>query len=258
MEWNVVDQQSVITSDKYQEEYHESFVDKWDELINWEARAEGENGFFAGILREHGCKRVLDVASGTGYHAVMLSKDGFDVTAADGAAEMIRKTEENAQEHGVELTTVVSDWRELSSNLDGTYDAIVCLGNSFTHLFDQGDREAALSEFRNVLKPGGLLVIDQRNYDRLLDEGFSTKHQYYYVGAGVTAGPIEVDESYVKFEYSYPDGAKHYLTMYPIRKQMFTELLQDAGFDILETYGDFERDWDPSNTDFLVHIAKAD
>jgi SAM-dependent methyltransferase len=253
----MVDQQNVITSDHYQEEYHESFVDKWDELINWEARAEGEDGFFARILRKHRAQRVLDAASGTGYHAVMLRHDGFDVTAADGAAEMIRKTEENARERGVELPTVQADWRELSKHIDGTFDAIVCLGNSFTHLFDEDDRIATLQQFRKVLKPGGILVIDQRNYDRILDEGFSTKHQYYYVGAGVTAEPIEIDPEAVKFEYSYPDGAKHYLTMFPIRKQVLTGLLNDAGFKVLETYGDFEREYDPADTDFLVHVAQA-
>lgn len=246
-----------ITSDKYQEEYHESFVDKWDELIDWKGRAEGENGFFARILREHDCIRVLDAATGTGYHAVMLKRDGFDVTAADGSAEMIRKTEENAAEWGVELPTVVSDWRELSENVDGEFDAIVCLGNSFTHLFDENDRIETLKQFRKVLRPGGILVIDQRNYDRILDEGFSTKHAFYYCGNGVTAEPIEVDDTAAKFEYSFPDGAKHYLTMFPIRKKQLQSLLQKAGFEIIEDYGDFELDWDPSDTDFIVHIARA-
>ncbi len=252
----MVDQQT-ITSDQYQEEYHESFVDKWDELINWEARAEGEDGFFATILREHGCQRVLDAATGTGYHAVILREEGFDVTAVDGAEEMIRKTNENARRRGVDLPAIVSDWRELSDNVEGGFDAIVCLGNSFTHLFDMDDRVTTMAEFRKVLKPGGLLIIDQRNYDRILDEGFSTKHQYYYVGTGVTAAPIEIDAEAVKFEYSFPDGAKHHLTMYPIRQKMLTDLITGAGFEILETFGDFKRDWQPSETDFLVHVARA-
>src|SRR5690606_35915694 len=137
------------------DEYQPSFVDKWDELIDWEGRAQGEGDFFPRVLREHGCRRVLDAATGTGYHAVMLRRAGFEVVAADGAEEMLRKAQENARAWRTEFPTVHSDWRELSNNVDGEFDAVLCLGNAFTHLFDEDDRGKTLSEFRRVLRPGG-------------------------------------------------------------------------------------------------------
>ncbi len=249
--------QTTLTSDLYREEYRPSFVDKWDDLIDWERRAEGENNFFGRLLREQGCRRVLDAATGTGYHAVMLSRDGFDVVAADGAAEMIRKTEENAREWGAEFPTVVADWRELSKRVEGEFDAVLCLGNAFTHLFDEEDRQLTLAEFRRVLKPGGLLMIDQRNYDMFLDHGFKTKHSYYYCGEEVSARPTAIDPEVVEFEYSFPDGEKYHLTMHPIRAGRLTDLLEDAGFGEITSYGDFELDYDPADADFIVHVAKA-
>ena len=36
---------SVRETDHYQHEYVESFVDKWDELIDWEGRAASEGQF---------------------------------------------------------------------------------------------------------------------------------------------------------------------------------------------------------------------
>ena len=39
---------SVRETDHYQEEYVAGFVDKWDELIDWESRTEGEGGADAG------------------------------------------------------------------------------------------------------------------------------------------------------------------------------------------------------------------
>ena len=36
----------VRDTDKYQEEYVHAFVDKWDELIDWEGRAKAEGEFF--------------------------------------------------------------------------------------------------------------------------------------------------------------------------------------------------------------------
>ncbi|MCK6550474.1 class I SAM-dependent methyltransferase, partial [Myxococcota bacterium] len=155
----------------------------------------------------------------------------------------------------VVLPTVLSDWRELSSRVSTRFDAVLCLGNSFTHLFDESDRVAALAEFHQVLRPGGILIIDQRNYDRILDHGFSTKHAYYYCGRGVTAQPITVDASAVSFEYSFPDGSKHHLTLHPLRKQALTSLVHRVGFRDVETYGDFSAHWDLASTDFLVHVA---
>lgn len=250
-------QQATLTSDLYRQEYRPSFVDKWDELIDWERRAESEDNFFARLLRDSGCRRVLDAASGTGYHSVMLSREGFDVVAADGAAEMIRKTQENAREWGEEFPTVVADWRELSQHVDGEFDAVLCLGNAFTHLFDEDDRRRTLAEFRRVLKPGGLLVVDQRNYDMFLDHGFKTKHTFYYCGEEVSARPTTIDPDMVEFEYSFPDGDRYHLTMYPIRARRLVELLREAGFGDLQRFGDFEADYDPADADFIVHVARA-
>ncbi len=60
-------------TDHYRKEYITSFVDKWDELIDWRGRAESEGQFFIDILRARGKERVLDVACGTGFHSVRLT-----------------------------------------------------------------------------------------------------------------------------------------------------------------------------------------
>jgi hypothetical protein len=52
---------AVRESDKYVEEYIKGFVDKWDELIDWDARAESEGHFFIDILKDMGKKKILDV-----------------------------------------------------------------------------------------------------------------------------------------------------------------------------------------------------
>ena len=45
---------SVRDTDKYKSEYIKGFVEKWDELINWEARAESEGRFFIDELKKAG------------------------------------------------------------------------------------------------------------------------------------------------------------------------------------------------------------
>ncbi|MBU2532635.1 MAG: methyltransferase domain-containing protein [Alphaproteobacteria bacterium] len=243
-------------TDLYRGEYIMSFVEKWDELIDWEARAESEGRFFIDVLRARGKETVLDVACGTGFHSVRLTESGFNVTSADGSAAMLAKAFENAQSRGLILKTVQADWRWLNRDIQGKYDAIICLGNSFTHLHDERDRRRALAEFYAALKHDGILILDQRNYDTILDDGFKTKHKYYYCGDKVSAEPEHIDDGLVRFKYSFPDGSEYRLNLCPIRKQYVRRLLNEAGFERVRTYGDFQETYADSDPDFFVHIAE--
>ena len=244
------------TTDLYRNEYVETFVEKWDELIDWEARAESEGQFFIDVLRARGKTTVLDVATGTGFHSVRLTQANFSVTSADGSATMIAKAFENGKKRGLILKTVQADWRWLNRDIQGKYDAIICLGNSFTHLHDEQDRRRALAEFYAALKHDGILIIDQRNYDYMLDHGFKSKHKYYYCGDRVSAEPEHIDEGLVRFRYSFDDRSGYTLNLYPLRKNYMRKLLHESGFERVQTYGDFQETYQESDPDFFVHIAE--
>ena len=57
-------------SELFISEYTSEFVDRWDELIDWDRRLQAEGGFFEKILADGRVKTVLDIACGTGYHTV--------------------------------------------------------------------------------------------------------------------------------------------------------------------------------------------
>ena len=76
----------------------------------------------------------------------------------------------------IELT----NWLTVDQDIDvpdGGFDALICLGNSFAHLPDfdrlQSSHKKAMKNFANLLKPGGFMIIDHRNYDAILDTGRS-------------------------------------------------------------------------------------
>jgi len=247
---------AVRETDQYRDEYVGSFVEKWDELIDWERRAESEGKFFIKQLRARGARRVLDVATGTGFHSVQLLRAGFEVTSVDGNANMLAKAFENAKRRGFILRTIHADWRWLTRHVHEKYDAIICLGNSFTHLFSERDRRRALAEFYAVLRHDGFLVLDQRNYDSILDEGFRSKHTYYYCGEDVRAEPEHVDSGLARFRYSFPDGSKYHLNMFPLRRDYTRKLATDVGFQEVTTYGDFQETFRETDPDFYVHVAE--
>ncbi|WP_171908717.1 class I SAM-dependent methyltransferase [Streptomyces nanshensis] len=243
----------------YTEEYVPSFVDKWDSLIDWEKRSQSEGNFFIDLLRKRGVKSVLDVATGTGFHSVRLLEAGFDAVSADGSADMLSKAFKNGMENGSHILRVVqADWRWLNRDVHGEYDAIVCLGNSFTHLFSERDRRKALAEFYAMLKHDGVLILDQRNYDAMLDRGFSSKHTYYYCGEDVAVEPEYLDEGLCRMRYNFSDNSVYHLNMFPLRKDYTRRLMSDVGFQHIETYGDFQHTYREEQPDFFVHVAEKE
>ncbi|PCI23882.1 MAG: SAM-dependent methyltransferase [SAR324 cluster bacterium] len=245
----------VRQTDHYQQEYIENFVDKWDELINWDVRAKSEGDFFIDQLKERGVKTVLDVATGTGFHSIRLIEAGFDVVSADGSPEMLEKAFQNARKRGHLLKTVHADWRWLNRDITGKFDAVICLGNSFTHLFEENDRRRSLAEFYAALKYDGVLVLDQRNYDAILDHGYSSQHIYYYCGDDVIAEPEHMDEGLARFKYSFPDKSVYHLNMFPLRKKYLRGLMHQVGFQNINSFGDFKETYQDSKPDFFVHLA---
>lgn len=236
-------------------QYVRTFVDRWDELIDWEGRRTAERGFFSRLLRGAGARRVLDAATGTGYHSVALIEDGFEVTSLDASAEMLRRAQANAERRGHALRTVRGDWRELDPAFDGRFDAVVCLGSSFPHLFSEDGRRAALARFRSVLAPGGLLVIDQRNFDAILRGRYGGGRRVYYCGSAARVSVDHASEDLVRFRYDFEDGQSYRLQVYPLGCEEARTLLAESGFGGIETYGDFERDYDPDAAGFLIHTA---
>ena len=196
------------------------------------------------------------MATGTGFHSVRLLEAGFGVVSADGSAEMLAMAFNNGKQYGHILRTVQADWRWLNRDVHGEYDAIICLGNSFTHLFSERDRRKALAEYYAMLKHDGILIMDQRNYDRILDDGFSSKHTYYYCGEDVVAKPEHVDEGLARFRYEFPDNSEFHLNMFPLRKAYTRRLLHEVGFQRIETYGDFQETYHDDEPDFFVHVAE--
>jgi len=247
---------AVRETDHYKNEYISGFVDKWDDLIDWDQRAKSEGHFFIDMLKERGAKKILDVATGTGFHSVRLRNEGFEVVSADGSPEMLARAFSNARRHDQILRTVQADWRWLNRDIHGKYDAVICLGNSFTHLFSERDRRKTLAEFYAALRHDGVLILDQRNYDMILDSGFSSKHTYYYCGDNVKAEPEHVDDGLARFRYEFPDKSVYNLNMFPLRKDYVVKLMKEVGFQTVRTYGDFQETYRQEEPDFYIHVAE--
>jgi glycine/sarcosine N-methyltransferase len=175
---------------------YDGFSADYDRFVDWPARLATELPFIERELQAVDARRVLDAACGTGMHAIALARRGYDVVGADLSTGMIERARANAQAEGVDVRFEVAGFGELAQvfvppnpspspspsphlgggegggvGMEGTLDAVLCLGNSLPHVLTPGGLASALADFAACLRPGGLLLIQNCNFDAVLARG---------------------------------------------------------------------------------------
>jgi 2-polyprenyl-3-methyl-5-hydroxy-6-metoxy-1,4-benzoquinol methylase len=137
------------------------------ELMNdWPARLSFELPFIRQTLEQTGARTVLDAACGGGHHAIALAQADYTVSGADLSAEMIAQARLNAQRAGAPVRFEPVGFADLGTHFEReAFDAALCLGNSLPHVLMEADQLAALQAMRDRLKSGGVLILQNLNYD---------------------------------------------------------------------------------------------
>lgn len=99
--------------------------------------------------------RVLDIATGTGFVALLLAELGHQVTGYDASQAMLAHARAKAAEHALAITFVEGVTERLPFP-DASFDAVTA--RHFIWTLVEPDR--AFAEWRRVLTPGGTLVAD--------------------------------------------------------------------------------------------------
>jgi SAM-dependent methyltransferase len=147
---------------------YDALSQDYDRFVNWDRRLAHELPFLEGRLKAAGGRRILDIACGTGRHAIALAERGYDLVATDVSAPMVQLAERNAAAAGQSIPFHVAGFGEISAAVHGTFDALLCLGNSLPHVLTIGELERTLADFATVLRPGGLALVQNRNLDAVM------------------------------------------------------------------------------------------
>jgi len=108
------------------------------------------------IVGGEGRLRILDLACGTGVHAIHWAKQGHTVTGVDLSETFIALAREWASQERVSAEFIVSDIRNFTCR--ETYDVVTWIENSFFN-------EAIVNQVYQCLRPGGCFMFDVRNPD---------------------------------------------------------------------------------------------
>lgn len=154
----------------------------FDVMTDWASRLEVEEPFLLPLLERISAHTVLDAACGSGGHTLALAKRGYAVVGTDISPAMIKlarskvATAKDVSFHVAELGDIASRFPP--------FDVALCLGNSLPHLLTEADLMGALADLATSLRPGGLLVLHNLNYDRR----WRVRPRWFAVDSGLYQG----------------------------------------------------------------------
>jgi glycine/sarcosine N-methyltransferase len=247
---------------------YDDLAEDYDRFVNWEARLAFEMPFLRSLFQAHRVQTVLDTACGTGRHALALAGEGYRVTGTDISPNMIAKARQSARSAGAGATFEIAGFGALRHTLNQAFDAILCLGNSLPHITDVQALHETLVDFAASLNPGGILLLQNRNLDRVLlhKERFMPpqlhreENREWLFFRFYDFGPVTLRFNMVTL---YRDGdaswqpAVGQTELRPWRQQELCEGIRQVRLEVLHLYGSYEKDaFDPQESGDLVLVAR--
>ncbi len=105
---------------------------------------------------------ILDMACGTGRHAIELTRRGYRVVGLDLSLAMLARAAEEAQERNQKLNFVQGDMREMT--FEDMFDGVYCWNTSFG-FFEEERNAQVIQRVHRALRKGGQFVLDVMNRD---------------------------------------------------------------------------------------------
>jgi len=216
---------------------------------------------------------ILEVGCGTGRVLIPTALAGFAITGIDPNASRVQFCSEEIVKNGIgdkaeAIVASIIDYRT-----ERKFSLVTMPFRSFQHILTPSDQEAALINIRRLLRPGGHCIIDMFNPNI----GFLANNKIgeEIKGAAPVSLPegrtVELRSKVVKRDYirqtqfceeiyivkeANGDESRIVLpftTRYTFKCEI-EYLSRLAGFEIVETYGDFQRTpfGDEASNDILM------
>ena len=201
--------------------------------------------FMEAILSRHEIhpETVLDLACGTGSMSVLMAKRGYRVLGADISEDMLAMAQDKASELDEPPYFICQSMQEL--RLPYAVDWVACCLDSLNYLTDPKDCRQTFARVYDALTPGGVFIFDINSAEKLrgldgqvfLDENedsycvwraeFDPEENICYYGMDLfqRQGEVWLRSFEEHMEYAYTP-------------EELTDWLRQAGFSLVEVYGD--------------------
>ena len=127
------------------------------------------------FLDKRGIHTMLDVSIGTGSMTLPLQELDIDISGSDLSEAMLARCNLKASAKGKPVELKCSDFRDLSCWAGRQFDCVVSTGNALGYV-NNSDVVLALEKMDSLVKPGGFLCFDSRNWEKIQKE----KQRFYF------------------------------------------------------------------------------
>ena len=195
-------------------------------------------------------KKVLDIACGSGGYSVTLANDGYSVTAVDLDEKMVEAALGKKHREGLDIEVMVCNMLDIAKRFgSGGFDTVFCIGNSIVHLGSKEDILDALRQMKSCLKPGGSVILQIINFDRVFKHNISSLPTIADEGIGlkfIRNYSYDEKKGLVKFNtlltvngFNTAEEYENTIELFPLLSADMKELMSKAGFKDVLFYGDF-------------------
>lgn len=245
------------------EKFYDTLAPDYDLMTDFDNRFPAEEAVFKKIVDRYSIQTALDAGAGTGFHSLVLARLGVRATAVDISGEMIDRLRQNARRYGLTVETAITGFENITESVSGTFDAVFGLGNSLVHLLNDAALQKSLSNFGSLLKPGGVLILQILNYDRIMAErmrvqnikkkGDTTFIRFYdYCGDKLYFNILKITEKNDRLDHTI-----NTVELRPLKKEAMADFLEQTGFTSIEHYGTMKFDpFDEKTSPNLVTVAR--
>jgi len=189
-------------------------------------------------------KYAADFGCGTGTDSIALAQLGLYVTSFDPSSEMIEKASSNALNEKVKVDFLLSNAANTPKIFNEYFDLIISLGNTFANIRKQ-NLFKSLKRCHEVLKKGGILLIQILNYQKILSgkerivnitesDAYLFIRFYDFNSGHIVFNSLKVAKSKLS-DYSLISTK-----VYPHLKTDFEKLLSKLNFASVEFHSDLQ------------------
>lgn len=268
------------------EEFKDFKFVSWEKEIYPQFKGETkqeEMSFLTRIITQKKLKSIIDFGVGGGVELSGILKsverESYNISGAEANEvddEFIRQAKKLFKENNQEVNVHKGNWLELP-NCEPPYTHVFdfgfLTGNSLTYIgggtreYTKRAQQTVVSKFASLIKKGGYLFIDSRNYDYIkslmnlpkekIFQNFTFDYTVYYHGSesNVLVFPAYISETVVVLHY-YDKSKKIWskLDLYPIYQKDMIEILS-KDFDIEKKFHDFE-EGEKKKSLFVQYLAR--
>lgn len=207
--------------------------------------------------------KVLDLGCGPGLYSSRFAARGVQITGIDISPNSLDYARHYAAKKNLDIDYRLMNFLDI--DYSENFDTVIQVYGEL-NTFSDVKRDELLTKLRKALKPGGLLILDittrvarlksePKSYWYVSNNGFWRPHEHMVLARG-----YDYPEDNVwldQFIVIDPDGVKVYNNWFhEYDLDTIREVIQNAGFDVIETWNDLAGSKYSTDGEWLAIVAK--